>query len=174
MSSETSSVWNICVRFSHVIWRGNPWWRREMSAVFSGYHSRHYCLFLRGRTWWMTEGKMQEIELIVSSIFVTIIPSASHTRAILLKGNLLGSVTFFWPIVASRPARTSLQHAFYSLQSANFSSINCKCHIWYHLPITKCVQFHISGAFYLCVALRLLIRSTKTIFKLHGKKHKQT
>ena len=75
------------------------------------------------------EGKMQEIELTVSSIFVTIIPSASHTRAILLKGNLLGSVTFFWPIVASRPARTSLQHAFYSLQSANFSSINCKCHI---------------------------------------------
>ena len=73
--------------------------------------------------------KMQGIELIVSSIFVTIIPSASHRRAILLKDNLLGSVTFFWLIVASRPASTSLQHAFYSLQSANFSSINCKCHI---------------------------------------------
>ena len=40
LSSDTSSVWNICPRFSDVISRGNQWWRREMSAVFLG-----YCLF---------------------------------------------------------------------------------------------------------------------------------
>ena len=40
LGSDTSSVWNICARFSDVISRGNQWWRREMSAVFLG-----YCLF---------------------------------------------------------------------------------------------------------------------------------
>ena len=37
--SDASSVWNFCAHFSDVISRGNQWWRREMSAVFSGYHS---------------------------------------------------------------------------------------------------------------------------------------
>ena len=32
LGSDTSSVWNFCVRFSDVISRGNP----EMSVVFSG------------------------------------------------------------------------------------------------------------------------------------------
>ena len=36
LGSDTSSVWNFCVRFSDVISRGNQWWRREMSVVFSG------------------------------------------------------------------------------------------------------------------------------------------
>ena len=36
LSSDASSVWNFCVRFSDVISRGNQWWRREMSAVYSG------------------------------------------------------------------------------------------------------------------------------------------
>ena len=36
MGSDASSVWNFCARFSDVIWRGNQWWRRQMSAVFSG------------------------------------------------------------------------------------------------------------------------------------------
>ena len=35
--SDRSSVWNFCTRFSDVISRGNQWWRREMSAVFSAY-----------------------------------------------------------------------------------------------------------------------------------------
>ena len=35
LGSDTSSVWNFCVRFSDVIWRGNQWQRRQMSAVFS-------------------------------------------------------------------------------------------------------------------------------------------
>ena len=34
--SDALSVWNFCVRFSDVIWRGNQWQRRQMSAVFSG------------------------------------------------------------------------------------------------------------------------------------------
>ena len=37
LGSDTSSVWNLCARFSDVIWRGNQRWRRQMSAVFSGY-----------------------------------------------------------------------------------------------------------------------------------------
>ena len=36
LSSDASSIWNFCARFSDVISRGNRWWRREMSAVFSG------------------------------------------------------------------------------------------------------------------------------------------
>ena len=35
--SDTSSEWNFCARFSDVISRGNQWWRRVMSAVFSDY-----------------------------------------------------------------------------------------------------------------------------------------
>ena len=34
--SNTSSVWNSCARFSHIISLGNQWWRPEMSAVFFG------------------------------------------------------------------------------------------------------------------------------------------
>ena len=33
---DASSVWNFCARFSGVISRGNQWWCREMSSVFSG------------------------------------------------------------------------------------------------------------------------------------------
>ena len=36
IGSGTSSVWNLCTRFSDVNSRGNQWWRREMSAVLSG------------------------------------------------------------------------------------------------------------------------------------------
>ena len=36
---SSHSVWNFCARFSDVTSRGNQWWRREMSAVFSGYTS---------------------------------------------------------------------------------------------------------------------------------------
>ena len=32
LGRETSTVWNFCARL-----RGNHWWRREISAVFSGY-----------------------------------------------------------------------------------------------------------------------------------------
>ena len=35
--SDTSSVWNFCTLSSDVISRGNQWWRREMSAVFSDF-----------------------------------------------------------------------------------------------------------------------------------------
>ena len=35
--NDTSSLWNFCARFSDVISRGNQWWRRQMSAVFSVY-----------------------------------------------------------------------------------------------------------------------------------------
>ena len=34
LSSDASSVWNLCTRFSNVISRGNQWWRRKMSTVF--------------------------------------------------------------------------------------------------------------------------------------------
>ena len=37
LGSDASSVWNFFARFSDVIWRGNQWKRRQMSAVFSGY-----------------------------------------------------------------------------------------------------------------------------------------
>ena len=36
MGGDTSSVWSFFDRPSDVISRGNQWWRREMSAVFSG------------------------------------------------------------------------------------------------------------------------------------------
>ena len=34
LGSYRSSVWNFLSRCSDVIWRGNQWWRRQMSAVF--------------------------------------------------------------------------------------------------------------------------------------------
>ena len=37
LESDASSVWNFCCRFSDVISRANPWWPRDMSAVFSGH-----------------------------------------------------------------------------------------------------------------------------------------
>ena len=37
LGSDASSVWNLQARFSDVISRGNQWWRREKSAVFSSY-----------------------------------------------------------------------------------------------------------------------------------------
>ena len=37
LCSDASSVWNFCARFSDAISRKNQWWRREMSAVSSGY-----------------------------------------------------------------------------------------------------------------------------------------
>ena len=40
LGSDTSSVWNFCARFSDVISRGDHQWRREMSAVFSGYRDK--------------------------------------------------------------------------------------------------------------------------------------
>ena len=39
LGSDAPSVWNFFARFSDVISRANQWWRREMSAVFSGYTS---------------------------------------------------------------------------------------------------------------------------------------
>jgi len=37
LGSDASSVWKFCARFSDVISWGKKWWRREISAVFSGY-----------------------------------------------------------------------------------------------------------------------------------------
>ena len=39
LGSDASSVWNLCARFSDVIWQGNQgtWQCCQMSAVFSGY-----------------------------------------------------------------------------------------------------------------------------------------
>ena len=37
LTTSGSSAGNFCSRFSDVILRGNQWWRREMSAVSSGY-----------------------------------------------------------------------------------------------------------------------------------------
>ena len=37
LGNDTWSAWNFSARFSDVISRGNKWWRREMSAVLSGY-----------------------------------------------------------------------------------------------------------------------------------------
>ena len=42
LGSDTSSVWNFCARFSDVISLENRRWRREMSAVFSGYLKLHF------------------------------------------------------------------------------------------------------------------------------------
>lgn len=38
LGSDGSSVWNFCTLSSDVISRGKRLWRREMPAVFSGYH----------------------------------------------------------------------------------------------------------------------------------------
>ena len=40
LGSDTSSVWDFYARFSDVISRGNQWWRREISAVFSEYRDK--------------------------------------------------------------------------------------------------------------------------------------
>ena len=37
LGCDTSSVWNLCARFSDVNSRANSWWCRKMSAVFSDY-----------------------------------------------------------------------------------------------------------------------------------------
>ena len=38
MVSVASSVWNFCPHFWGVISQGHQWWRRVMSAIFSGYY----------------------------------------------------------------------------------------------------------------------------------------
>ena len=35
LGSHAALVWNFCACFSDVISRGNRWWRRKMSSVFS-------------------------------------------------------------------------------------------------------------------------------------------
>ena len=35
LGGDASSVWNFCTHFSVIVLRGNQWWRRKMSAVFS-------------------------------------------------------------------------------------------------------------------------------------------
>ena len=45
LGGDASSVWNFCSRFSDVISWGNQWWRREMSAVFSGYDNSSWVIF---------------------------------------------------------------------------------------------------------------------------------
>ena len=58
--SDTSSVWNFCARFSDVIFRGNHWWRWQMSAAFSGYEQESDSTFFshsyraRVRRRWLT------------------------------------------------------------------------------------------------------------------------
>ena len=37
LGSDTSSVWNFCVRYSDIVLRGLKWRPREIAAVFSGY-----------------------------------------------------------------------------------------------------------------------------------------
>ena len=45
-AADASSVWYFCARFSDVVSRGNQWWRRKMTSVFSGYQTpSHYCFF---------------------------------------------------------------------------------------------------------------------------------
>ena len=44
LGSDASSVWNFCACFVDVISRRRRWWRRKMSAVFSGCNS--CCQFL--------------------------------------------------------------------------------------------------------------------------------
>ena len=46
LGSDASSVWNFCTRSSDVISRGNQWLRRKTSAVFSGYGSWIFSLFI--------------------------------------------------------------------------------------------------------------------------------
>ena len=46
LGSDASSVWNFCARSSDVISRGNQWLRRKTSAVFSGYGSWIFSLFI--------------------------------------------------------------------------------------------------------------------------------
>ena len=46
LDSDASSVWNFCARSSDVISRGNQWLRRKTSAVFSGYGSWIFSLFI--------------------------------------------------------------------------------------------------------------------------------
>ena len=45
-TTDVSSVWNFCTHFSDVIWRGNRWQSRQMSAVFSGYILSQVVLFI--------------------------------------------------------------------------------------------------------------------------------
>ena len=44
-NQPASSVWNFCACFSDVIWWGNQWQRRQMSAVFSGWLPTFSCCF---------------------------------------------------------------------------------------------------------------------------------
>ena len=46
LGSDASWVWNFCVRFLDVISSGNPWWRREITSVFSGLLTG--CVWRRG------------------------------------------------------------------------------------------------------------------------------
>ena len=46
LGSDASWVWNFCVRFSDVISSGNPWWRREITSIFSGLLTG--CVWRRG------------------------------------------------------------------------------------------------------------------------------
>ena len=46
LGSDASSIWNFGVPFSDVISRGNRRWRHKTSAVFSGYGSWKFSLFI--------------------------------------------------------------------------------------------------------------------------------
>ena len=54
--SDTSSVWNLCARFSDVTWWGNQWWRREMWVVCSQAKLGHLRVEMPHCTWCAYQG----------------------------------------------------------------------------------------------------------------------
>ena len=49
-------VWNFGTRFSDVIWRGNQWWRRQMSAVFSVFVNGYIFSYIMSGCHWTQSG----------------------------------------------------------------------------------------------------------------------
>ena len=49
-------VWNFGARYSDVIWRGNQLWRRQMSAVFSGFVNGYITSYIMFGCHWTQAG----------------------------------------------------------------------------------------------------------------------
>ena len=97
------SLWNICTRFSDVIWRGNQWWRREISAVFSG------------QTWGQTPIPVQRQES-----WVTLIGSLSNDDGV-VNENGIKAVGLDW-----QTTTLHVHHAFLYI----FLSLGCTTTTW--------------------------------------------
>ena len=79
-------VWNFGARFSDVIWRENQWWRRQMSAVFSGFVNGFITSYIMFGCHWTQFGifliKIKKIKFGREKPLVKFIYSNNHRQSV--------------------------------------------------------------------------------------------